>query len=641
MSVTNAGHRTRCGWRIGVALTLLLGLSVPAWSAPPVSAKGTLPETAGAAPEGTVLFQAFDLDREGEQWQQTGTLLERVGLPDALELWEAGVLEEGAKKGDFTEADLDALMGGELAVVVTPLAVQRVVEHQEMRQQRGDADATPTAHAWDEPVGVTAILLPGDPDAAWDYVERQVADLAAKHDVPVEEVSHGSGELLWVEMPDPRERLTEKLEDAVGEAEVEEALGGLMGETGMDLQGKPGFAAGRAGDFIIAGVSQADVTEIIDVVDGATDSLADSAEAEQVAAELPAETLSFTYLDVAAILDAVGEKTVQKLQAMMPQADQALWQARAGFAVSAVEPGFRVDAVAVPGESGSLGSAAIANDPAISAAAERVPAESFLYEAGVIPENAFVGAAYMLALAVNGDTAGENGQYGKHNQLPTEQEMEEEIATAAATLGFDPRSELFDLLGGQFIAFSSFPTFDMNGVGLDAVAAVATTDAGNLNETTRKIAAAIDRSDTGADVSARNVDGDTIYVVTDPEMAKGPSLEFGVVDDQAVVGIGGGIEDLVTEPAASLADDPQFQAVMDELPDEYYQVTYVNIGQAIDVVTAMLGAMNESRTGEAAVATPGPAAGSPANIRALGAVAYQRGEAAGSSMILYIAEPQS
>jgi hypothetical protein len=641
MSVTNAGHRTRCGWRIGVALTLLLGLSVPAWSAPPVSAKGTLPETAGAAPEGTVLFQAFDLDREGEQWQQTGTLLERVGLPDALELWEAGVLEEGAKKGDFTEADLDALMGGELAVVVTPLAVQRVVEHQEMRQQRGDADATPTAHAWDEPVGVTAILLPGDPDAAWDYVERQVADLAAKHDVPVEEVSHGSGELLWVEMPDPRERLTEKLEDAVGEAEVEEALGGLMGETGMDLQGKPGFAAGRAGDFIIAGVSQADVTEIIDVVDGATDSLADSAEAEQVAAELPAETLSFTYLDVAAILDAVGEKTVQKLQAMMPQADQALWQARAGFAVSAVEPGFRVDAVAVPSESGSLGSAAIANDPAISAAAERVPAESFLYEAGVIPENAFVGAAYMLALAVNGDVAGENGQYGKHNQLPTEQEMEEEIATAAATLGFDPRSELFDLLGGQFIAFSSFPTFDMNGVGLDAVAAVATTDAGNLNETTRKIAAAIDRSDTGADVSARNVDGDTIYVVTDPEMAKGPSLEFGVVDDQAVVGIGGGIEDLVTEPAASLADDPQFQAVMDELPDEYYQVTYVNIGQAIDVVTAMLGAMNESRTGEAAVATPGPAAGSPANIRALGAVAYQRGEAAGSSMILYIAEPQS
>ena len=33
------------------------------------------------------------------------------------------------------------------------------------------------AGAWDEPHGVTAVLLPGDPDAAWDYVERQVAEV--------------------------------------------------------------------------------------------------------------------------------------------------------------------------------------------------------------------------------------------------------------------------------------------------------------------------------------------------------------------------------------------------------------------------------------------------------------------------------
>ena len=106
-----------------------------------------------------MLFHAFDLDREGGQWQQTGTLLERVGLPDALELWEASVLEEGAKKGDFTEADLDALMGGELALVVTPRAVELAVEHHERHQQHGDDDATPMAGAADEPHGVTAVLL--------------------------------------------------------------------------------------------------------------------------------------------------------------------------------------------------------------------------------------------------------------------------------------------------------------------------------------------------------------------------------------------------------------------------------------------------------------------------------------------------
>jgi hypothetical protein len=646
MSVTDRDNKVRSGWRIGLALALLLGFLVPAWSAPPVLAQGSLPETAAAAPAGTALFHVLDLDRDGGQWQQTGTLLQRVGLPDALQLWEDSVLQKGARKGDFTAADLDALLGGELALVVTPLAVARAVEHHE--QQQHDEAATPMAHALDEGLGVTAVLLPGDPDAAWDYVERQVADLAARHDVPVEEVSHGSGELLWVQMPDPRQRLEEHLadalgEDALGDADLDQALAGLMGDHGMDvqLQGRPGFAAGRAGDFIIAGVSQADVTEIIDVVDGTTDSLADSTAAQQVAAELPAETLSFTYVDGAAILDAVGERTVQKLQAMMPETDQAVWRARSGFAVSAVESGFRIDAVTVPGEGGTLGSAAIANDPAIAAAAERVPAGAVLYEAGVIPENAFAGAAYMLALAVNGQMAGQEWQSGKLNQMPSEEEIDQQIATASAVLGFDLRSELFDLLGGEFIAFSSFPTFDMNGFGLDAVAAVSTTDADTLAETARKLAAAIERGGPDVDVSARDVAGDTIYVVSDPEMAAGPSLEFGVVDDQAVVGTEGGIADLATEPAASLADDPQFQAVMDVLPSEYYQVAYFDIGQVIDVVTAMLGAMDGSQAANAGAATAGPAAGSPANIRALASVSYQRGESAGSSMILYIAEPQS
>ena len=181
----------------------------------------------------------------------------------------------------------------------------------------------------------------------------------------------------------------------------------------------------------------------------------------------------------------------------------------------------------------------------------------------------------------------------------------------------------------------------MNRFGLDAVAAVSTTDPDTLAETARKLAASIERAGSEADVSTRDVDGDTIYVVSDPEMAAGPSLEFGVVDDQAVVGTEGGIADLVTEPAASLADDPQFQAVMNALPSEYYEVAYLDIGQVIDVVTAMLGAMDESQTANAGTATPGPAAGSPANIRALAAVSYQQGESAGSSVILYIVEPQS
>ena len=290
MSVTIRDTWVSVGWRIGVALALLLGLLVPITSAPPVLAQGSLPETAAAAPEGTMLFQAFDLDRDGEQWQQTGTLLERVGLPNALELWEAAVLKEGALTGDFTEADLDALLGGELAVVVTPQAVERIVQHQE-RKNSGDDAATPVARARGEGCGVTVVLRAGDPDAAWDYVERQFADLATRYGIPVEEISYGGGELLWIEVPDLRQWLIERLEGALGGVDLQMALAMLTGEFGMldepEMQSRPGFAAGRAGDFIIAGASQSDVTEIIDVVDGTTNSLSDSTEAQQVAADLP------------------------------------------------------------------------------------------------------------------------------------------------------------------------------------------------------------------------------------------------------------------------------------------------------------------------------------------------------------------
>src|SRR5215211_3959316 len=264
MSTPIRDNRVRAVWRIGITLALLLGILVPAWSVSPVLAQqGTLPETAAAAPAGTALFQVFDLDRGGRQWQQTGTLLERIGLPNAPERWVDALLEIGARKGNFTEADLNALLGGELALVVTPVAVERAMEHHERHQQQGDDTATPLAHAWDEPLGVTTVLLPGDPDAGWDYVERQVADMASRLDVPVEEISHGSGDVLWVEVPDLRMRLAKRVLDALGHANLEPALASMLGDTGV--QARPGFATGRAGDFIITGATQADVNEIIDV----------------------------------------------------------------------------------------------------------------------------------------------------------------------------------------------------------------------------------------------------------------------------------------------------------------------------------------------------------------------------------------
>ena len=87
----------------------------------------------------------------------------------------------------------------------------------------------------------------------------------------------------------------------------------------------------------------------------------------------------------------------------------------------------------------------------------------------------------------------------------------------------------------------------MNGFGLDAVAAIATTDADTLNETARKIAAESNASEQGADVSTRN--GWQHHLRRErPGDGRGTFARVRRGRRPGRVGTGRGIEDLVTEP---------------------------------------------------------------------------------------------
>ena len=157
--------RVAAGWRAVAAAALVVTMSAPLWFASDAAAQAALPETAVAAPDSTVLYHEIDLDREGAQWQQVEELLGRVGLPDALDMWEEELLAEGARKGDFTQADLDALFGGEMAITVSPDAVKLLATMHQGEHGMGEAMATPMADE-NAPMGVAAILLAGDPDAS-------------------------------------------------------------------------------------------------------------------------------------------------------------------------------------------------------------------------------------------------------------------------------------------------------------------------------------------------------------------------------------------------------------------------------------------------------------------------------------------
>src|SRR5688572_10994573 len=248
---TMSGFRewARAGWRSLIAVALVIGFVLPLGAAPDAVAQAELPLTAEAAPADTALFISLDLDLNGEQWQQTEALLARVGLPQALDMGQDAILEEGAEQGDFSEGDLNALLGGEMAFAVTPAAIEQLtammammaMSYEGMGQEGMDheamAAATPMAEAMAGPLGLAAIIVPGDPDAAWDYVNRQIASLAVEMQAPVRETTYSGADLLVVEPPDM----------GMHHGGGDDAADKWMSDMGM--HGPPGFATARADEF--------------------------------------------------------------------------------------------------------------------------------------------------------------------------------------------------------------------------------------------------------------------------------------------------------------------------------------------------------------------------------------------------------
>src|SRR4051794_12443147 len=99
------------GWRLLATLSLILGVLVPVWGTTGAAAQdgGSILDIAKAAPESSVIFWTFDLNRNSAQWQQAQELLGRVGFPNALDMWEQQTLKEGSKKNQITQQQLDAL----------------------------------------------------------------------------------------------------------------------------------------------------------------------------------------------------------------------------------------------------------------------------------------------------------------------------------------------------------------------------------------------------------------------------------------------------------------------------------------------------------------------------------------------------
>jgi hypothetical protein len=538
-----------------LALVFALGMVAPGLArVAPVAAQteSVTFSTAEAAPADSVAYLVATTDDRSAQWQLADQLLTRAGLGETIHNELAKELQD--EGGD--QLPLDAFLGGEVAVVVNETAVQKLAESSmngsdldEMLGSMGLATPEP-APTGPEPQGFAVILDPRAPDTAWAGIQDSIRDK------PNEEIDYQGTTIL----------------SAPAQSADDEPI-----------------AAARAGDLILIAMAPQDLEPVIDTTAGRAPSIATTSEFTRAREALPDTFLLFALVNNAAA-------STTDLGPFSQAAASVQTQGVAASTIAADDLGFRMESVE------------------LSPAGETLPAAAANFEsqlATVAPDNAL--------LFMSGANLGETGAldalgamlltaaFGMTGATATPvpgQTPEEAVAaqyqSAAALLGVNFQTDLFQQLVGEY---GLWLTADMAAQQASGLFASETKDPAKVESTLMQLSFLIQgAASSGSPVTTREVDGGQVYVIPLGEDG-GPTIEFGVVQGQFVIGSGEAIDRLAGASGSSLADNAQYQAVMGALPAAHNGLVYIDLAQAIPLLQSVeehapdigLGAMGETQ----------------------------------------------
>jgi hypothetical protein len=163
----------------------------------------------------------------------------------------------------------------------------------------------------------------------------------------------------------------------------------------------------------------------------------------------------------------------------------------------------------------------------------------------------------------------------------SEDYIAEQYEAAESLIGINLQTDLFQQLSGEYGGWlrANLETEDVSGVFASGVE-----DAETVSNALQQLSFLIQGA-SGAEspLTTREVGGGQVYVIELGDEA-GSTLEFGVVNDFLVIGKGDAVDRFGEESTGSLAENTQFQAVMDTLPVEYNGLTYIDLAQAIPLM---------------------------------------------------------
>ncbi|HEU5434503.1 MAG TPA: DUF3352 domain-containing protein [Thermomicrobiales bacterium] len=557
---------TRFRFRAGLAklaargalvLTLLpvagvVGVATPARAQTPVAAAGAASTTAAAAPADSLLFMEAPLDESAPQWKLAQALIQRAGFGSALDSLQRDLTDSSGQP-----LPLDAFLGGEAGIVVSDAAVERAVESSGLTgPSMADMAAllgTPAATqpAVERPAGWALILDARAPSTAFAGLSQAVADQASKAGETVQQSTYQGVQISY----------------APGGADA----GGL--------------AAARVDKHALVAQTPADLQPVIDTAKGTAPSIETVASYTTARQALAGDHLLFGFINAPAAMQA---------QVAIGGVGSALaGEARyTGFAISADQPGFRMETVSIAANGAPLPAGAA---PYQSALLAHTPGDAlFFLSAQDLAKTGVLDA--IGALAFGTVSAGFGPAATPAPGESSQAFIAKQYEGLAALLGFNPQTELLQQLVGEYgIWVRGSGPADLSALFVSGVK-----DPGAVANALSQLTMLIQGNSGGAtSATTRTVAGSRITTL--PTEPGAPPLEYGVIGNQLVVGVGDAIDRFASPGASTLTGNAQYQTVMATLPTETNGSLYLDLTQLIPLMQAS----EQASSGSAATGATG------------------------------------
>jgi hypothetical protein len=210
--------------------------------------------------------------------------------------------------------------------------------------------------------------------------------------------------------------------------------------------------------------------------------------------------------------------------------------------------------------------------------ASRMPGDTVVFASGFDLGQSLVLNGLGLAL-VTVFAGISSSSFDDPDATPVPLSIDEMYESLGGMVGFNLKTDFIDQMAGPY-GFGVWGISGENPADLNMALVSGVADEQMLGDTLGTISFLIQAGAQGqANVTSRELEGGSVNHIDIEDGETTVGIDFGVVGDEVVLGVGDGAETVVNGPNESLADSETYGAALSNLPDEYQAVYYADIAQ--------------------------------------------------------------